>query len=163
MLHFTITDHAHLGVITAVRKFVDLVSKNYMHRLWVGARNVSQRLSAGRSTFQYVPVRSVHLTHNCRPTDDMHGQYRYITKEAKKMALDLSLVHGLPDSTIHRYMGISKRSLRRHCKMFRETDEVIRKSLLVGRPRNLSFLDVEVNLNTLYSNVCSGLIAYLAQ
>ncbi|KAG1882070.1 hypothetical protein F4604DRAFT_1577577 [Suillus subluteus] len=65
---------------------------------------------------------------------------RYISKERKQVALQMSLLN-VKDPTIRRYTGISERSLRYLRKAYRETGEVVRTPVCAGRPRILDSLD----------------------
>ncbi|KAG1811051.1 hypothetical protein EV424DRAFT_1286367, partial [Suillus variegatus] len=65
---------------------------------------------------------------------------RYISKERKQVALQMSLLN-VKDPTIRRYTGISERSLRYLRKVYRETGEIVRTPVCVGRPRILDSLN----------------------
>ena len=62
---------------------------------------------------------------------------RYVDKVEKEMALRISLESGLsdPDTRIAGYTGIRPKTMRGLHKHFRETGEVVRKSV-VGRLLN---------------------------
>jgi transposase len=62
---------------------------------------------------------------------------RRISDELKHVALSMSF-RGLTDSEVHKYTGISVRSLKRLRSTHRLTGEVSRKSLAPGRPRSLT-------------------------
>jgi transposase len=62
---------------------------------------------------------------------------RRISDEVRQMALSMSL-QGIPDSEVHEYTGISVRSIKRLRSAHRRADEVPRKPLAPGRPRNLT-------------------------
>ncbi|OAX39935.1 hypothetical protein K503DRAFT_39942 [Rhizopogon vinicolor AM-OR11-026] len=64
----------------------------------------------------------------------------HIRKERKQVALQMSLLN-VKDRTIHRYTGISERSMRYIRKTFRETGEIVRTPVCAGRPRILDSLD----------------------
>ncbi|KAG2034200.1 hypothetical protein BDR03DRAFT_870546 [Suillus americanus] len=59
---------------------------------------------------------------------------RYISKERKQIALQMSLLN-IKDPAIYRYTGISERSMRYLRKTYRETGEVVRTPICTGRPR----------------------------
>ncbi|KAH9920784.1 uncharacterized protein B0H18DRAFT_825165, partial [Fomitopsis serialis] len=65
----------------------------------------------------------------------------YITKEVKQLALKMSLERHLSDKWIRDCTGISRRTLKRLRKLYRDTGEVIRKPFATGRPRILDGLD----------------------
>jgi transposase len=62
---------------------------------------------------------------------------RRIPDEVRQMALSMSL-QGVPDSEVREYTGISVRSIMRLRSAHRRADEVERKPLVHGRPRNLT-------------------------
>ena len=70
---------------------------------------------------------------------------RHISDELKQMALSMSL-QGIPDSEVHKFTGISVRSLKRLRSTHRETGGVSRKSIATGRPRMLTAMDRKVRL-----------------
>ena len=67
---------------------------------------------------------------------------RYISDELKQMALSMSL-QGVPDSDVHKYTGISVRSIKRLRSTHRRTGEVSNKPIAPGRPRDLTSMQTQ--------------------
>ena len=61
--------------------------------------------------------------------------HRHISKAEKEIALRMSLQSGLNDMQIAEYTGICPRTMRGLRKRFRETGEIMKKSVVDGRPK----------------------------
>ena len=70
---------------------------------------------------------------------------RHIPKAVKDVALHMMNEEALTDKLIHRYTGISVRSLKRLRQTYRETGETVRTPVCNGRPRDLDSLDTAVS------------------
>lgn len=70
---------------------------------------------------------------------------RHIPKEYKEIAIHMSLNEGVSDKLIHCHTGISQRAMKPLWKTYRETGEVVRTPVDVGRPRRIDSLDAAVS------------------
>ena len=66
-----------------------------------------------------------------------------ISIDVKKVALSMSL-HGVPDSSIHQYTGISKRTMMRLHQQHHNLTFPLPPPVELGRPRLLSGIQVKV-------------------
>src|SRR6266702_6120946 len=69
----------------------------------------------------------------------------HISDELKQMALSMSL-QGLPDSKVHKFMGISVWSLKQLQSTYCNTEGVSHKQMAPGRPCMLTAMDRKVHL-----------------
>ena len=69
----------------------------------------------------------------------------HISDELKQMALSMSL-QGLPDSKVHKFMGISVWSLKQLQSTYCKTEGVSHKPIAPGRPCMLTAMDRKVHL-----------------
>jgi hypothetical protein len=72
------------------------------------------------------------------------GNRRHISRSVKKLLVRMS--HTLRPEAVENATGISQRTVYRVRSLQRTTGDVVRHSILQGRPRVLSAVDVEVLL-----------------
>jgi len=71
------------------------------------------------------------------------GNYRYVHPDKKKAYITQS-IRGIKASVLSRQTGYSSSALSRLKKLYRRTGEVFNKSPLVGAPRILTSLQLDV-------------------
>ena len=78
----------------------------------------------------------------CKTTITMR---RHISRDIKRLVLRLATVRGYKYKKIREISGVSERTTKRICALYRQTGDVVKKRTIDGGPRLLNGFHISVN------------------